>query len=752
MLDGVDRMNVAKKVSVKLEDLEEKRHEYEGLLSKFIPGIDGLYFLPPVPNQKLLSSNGLNRSILPIVNDAILNRTPLLDMEKRKVIIPFCDGDVVIGICVAEINENSRIDGKFIKDSLAVATNLFVEKTFLEKTGKIDPETGLFNISAFLHRLEDLVQSHVSGNKGGIRKGMDSTPEVPAEFLIGLVRILPGDCYPVNMWSADWHRLKKYAGDLGAEMPDDVFGALLPGGEIALILPGTRERNSLSFLKKALNLDEDAFHASFLGFPADLLDSFEVESPKALISLIFERLWMVLNTTVTTPTKQIWYWKDLCNLGVTPDVAIAYGDNIINKINVLEKFACFAMKFKEENLDISLISAFKKLRDAVKELFPAGSLLYSAPAICQPPMDCSGHCSRDHTSLWPGYAILAVVPGINDKMALELIEPLLSRISREVGKALNVGISFYPFYDFSKEEVVQNSLKALVHAGLVNDHGYVFVDSVTFNVSGDNYFNQGKLELARVEYEKGTKINPRNLNLLNSLGVCYGELGMLEKAEEVFGKVLKLEPENFMANFNLGCLRLRQKKLDEAEEMIFNAIQSNPASAEVHFSMGRIKFEKEDYANATFHLEKAIASRDSWRAARKLLAESYEKLGNKKKAMEHYKHILRLNPADAMSLHALGCLYGEEARNLEVAISLCEKAVGFDEKNDQYRLTLAKLLFQAGDLRGALGHLENLLRMDGKNDDAIKLKKEIEKRIEKTRPINGKNNIPVQLGNPDLEE
>ena len=126
----------------------------------------------------------------------------------------------------------------------------------------------------------------------------------------------------------------------------------------------------------------------------------------------------------------------------------------------------------------------------------------------------------------------------------------------------------------------------------------------------------------------------------------------------------------------------------------------------------KIKFEKKDYVNAAFHLEKAVNSRKSWKAARRLLAESYSMLGNRKKAMEHYKQVLRVDPEDSLSLHALGCLYGEKERNLEVAISLCEKAVGFDEKNKKYRLDLARLLFQAGDLRGALAQLDIILADD----------------------------------------
>jgi len=87
-----------------------------------------------------------------------------------------------------------------------------------------------------------------------------------------------------------------------------------------------------------------------------------------------------------------------------------------------------------------------------------------------------------------------------------------------------------------------------------------------------------------------------------------------------------------------------------------------------------------------------------------------------------------------------------------VAISLCEKAVGFDEKNKKYRLDLARLLFQAGDLRGALAQLDIILADDGANREAVELKRQIEDRVGRGGVISRDTNGLVQLRNPDLEK
>ena len=729
-------MNSGESVSLELKDLEDNKEVFESILSELIGNVKNFHIIPPVPSQKLLVKLGLNKSILPVLNEALLRREPILDSQGKRLFIPFWYRDRVIGVGVTHDIEDSAWAGKNPGSAIMLAAGLFVENVLLEKKLTTDPETGLLTVSAFYTRLKALVDTHISGKRVAGTDKISVSPKVPPAFSIGLIRIFSRECYPVDLWSNRWFEIAEFARSLSEKMPPGSMGTLLPGGEISIVLPHESNARFYSSVEMLLEKRAESLHCALVDFPTNFAgNNFnglpeDRDRAEVVVSEIFEKLWTIFNTTVSMSYKRIWHWNDLVCLGQTAETRLVFCDDFLANVQKLGNFSCFAMKFKEEQLEVSLYFACEKLGNMVEETLP----------------------KRGFSTWLNDATLVAVLPDTDEKEATELLGELLLNVGDSIGEALNVGVSYYPGGDFSKDQAIENSLKALVHASLVSHHGFVVVDSVTFNVSGDNFFNQGKLELAKNEYEKGIRLDPRNLNLLNSLGVCYGELGMLDRAEEVFEQVLELQPDNFMANFNLGCIQIRQKRLDEAEDMLLKAVQANPASAEAHFSLGKIKFEKKDYVNAAFHLEKAVNGRKSWKAASRLLAESYSMLGNRKKAMEHYKQVLRLDPEDPLSLHALGCLYGEKERNLEVAISLCEKAVGFDEKNKKYRLDLARLLFQAGDLRGALAQLDIILADDGANREAVELKRQIEDRVGRGGVISRDTNGLVQLRNPDLEK
>ena len=695
--------------------------EYRSILSNFVGDIAELHFLPPVPGQKLVTSCGFNKSILPYLNKAVLHKLPIKDGNAKKLFVPVQYGGKVVAVAVADHVGKFNPNNENWEVHISKITDLFVDKIILEKQQRIDPETGLLNIASFRHLLTEIVDSSLRVTKGE-KSFLDS-------FAVGLIRIFPANHYPVDFWSSEWLSIKGFASFFAERIPDGLYGSFMPGGEIVFVLPGKFIGDGISWLGDFLHKISSDFplaqkagqsiQCALVNFPEDFSDYFNVVSSdagldrvEAWISRIFDRLWKVLNSTVTTIHKQIWYWDDLCCLGVAPDDPHVLAEDVKSNVTSLKSFSCLAMKLREEYLTIPPYMACETLLKVVEQVLPDNSLLS-----------------------WVFNRVLAaIVPVSGKEEAMELAKEILSKVEEKLGKGLNIGISCYPSDDFPKEEIIQNALKALVHAGLASEHGFIEVDSVSFNISGDNFFNQGKLELARREYEKGIRIDDKNLNLLNSLGVCYGELGVLGKAESTFGRVLEIEPENFMANFNLGCLRLRQRKLDEAERMLSKAAEANPNNAETHFFLGKINFERKDFVTAIFHLEKAVGNRKDWKAARRLLGECYSLLGNRKKAMEHYKQVLRLNPEDTVSLNALGCLYGQDERNLEVAISLCEKAVAFDQKNEEYRLNLARMLYKAGDLRDSLRHVEIILSNNKNAAGALELKQEIETRLSKIDP------------------
>ncbi|MEW6104272.1 MAG: tetratricopeptide repeat protein [bacterium] len=81
-----------------------------------------------------------------------------------------------------------------------------------------------------------------------------------------------------------------------------------------------------------------------------------------------------------------------------------------------------------------------------------------------------------------------------------------------------------------------------------------FFISVLYHL-GNTFHQQGDLDKAIFEFEKGLKLSPENINLHGQLGVVYFEKGLKDKAIKKFETILKLEPNNIQARQNLAILK-----------------------------------------------------------------------------------------------------------------------------------------------------------------------------------------------------
>ena len=99
------------------------------------------------------------------------------------------------------------------------------------------------------------------------------------------------------------------------------------------------------------------------------------------------------------------------------------------------------------------------------------------------------------------------------------------------------------------------------------------------NVLGNNYYKQGKLDLAILEWEKATVLDPYNALTHNNLGTAYDGLGKLDNAVTEYGKAVDLNPNNFVAHYNLGSAYYRNSDLPHAIEEYKKVTVLNPKFA-----------------------------------------------------------------------------------------------------------------------------------------------------------------------------
>lgn len=68
------------------------------------------------------------------------------------------------------------------------------------------------------------------------------------------------------------------------------------------------------------------------------------------------------------------------------------------------------------------------------------------------------------------------------------------------------------------------------------------------------------------------------------------------------------------------------------------------------FSVARLYFDVGDYANCQKYVEQYLTQKDNNAAAYKLLGQSLQKLGQKDRALEHYKTSLDIDPTQTSTI------------------------------------------------------------------------------------------------------
>lgn len=303
---------------------------------------------------------------------------------------------------------------------------------------------------------------------------------------------------------------------------------------------------------------------------------------------------------------------------------------------------------------------------------------------------------------WPGGSQAEIGP-ITHHLATEL---------KEAGP-ISFGLVFSPGPTDSALNLVEDARKALNEAAFTGPGQVAVFGPLALNISGDRLFEGGDLTGALREYERGLALAPDHLNLLNSLGVCYGRLGNPADALSTFERIAELDPENMMAHYNLGYTHLLAGRLSEAEYSLARAADLDPNNFETLFHLGKTALELGHLDRALPALKRAGEMENTRPVVFRLLGEALMLAHDHQGALAAFKKAVKTAPNDAYALSALGALFVDLANDLEVAKSLFQRSVEIDPTNSLYRQRYGRLLFTLGDYDSAEHHLKSNLPHTG---------------------------------------
>lgn len=273
----------------------------------------------------------------------------------------------------------------------------------------------------------------------------------------------------------------------------------------------------------------------------------------------------------------------------------------------------------------------------------------------------------------------------NDKKARQLLASLKDKISKALNSDLLVGVAMMPFHDFSRSQTFGNALKALDHAAFFGPGTEQEFNAISLNISGDRLYQLGRYDDAILEYEKGLCLEPKNINLINSLGVCFGVTEDLEKARDQFEQALAVNPKEIMVVYNLGLIHQIRGDMDKAILHLRKAHGIDDAVFEVELLLGHLLFKHQKSDQALPHLEAASRLNPESGLAFRIQGETL--LGKKEieKAGIAFNSAVKLNPSDAVALSGYAAAMAARNRNLSIALTFAKKSVSLEPDNPLFR-------------------------------------------------------------------
>ena len=130
---------------------------------------------------------------------------------------------------------------------------------------------------------------------------------------------------------------------------------------------------------------------------------------------------------------------------------------------------------------------------------------------------------------------------------------------------------------------------------------------------GLSYRHLGRFDDARINFEQGLKLDPRNASCLFNMGYIEGRQGNQAKAEDYFQQTLKANPDFADALFELANLRMNAKRYAEAADLLrrYVKVSKDPGSGYYKLAMVERSLKQFDAAQRDLSVFQTLSKNTS---------------------------------------------------------------------------------------------------------------------------------------------
>jgi tetratricopeptide (TPR) repeat protein len=194
-----------------------------------------------------------------------------------------------------------------------------------------------------------------------------------------------------------------------------------------------------------------------------------------------------------------------------------------------------------------------------------------------------------------------------------------------------------------------------------------------------------------------------------------------DKAFEELNRAIELDPKRVESYLSMAKFYIASKDGQKAEELFTRAISVNGNSALAHTEYGKFLAQSNRNAEAEAELRKAVEVGPTDRNARFMLASYYLVSRQLDKAEEAYKGIAALEPNKPESQAVLADFYSAINR-ADDAVRIYQDILAKSPDYLQGRYRLAEILLTKGDTQGASTQIEEALKKDSHDRQALLLR------------------------------
>jgi tetratricopeptide (TPR) repeat protein len=153
---------------------------------------------------------------------------------------------------------------------------------------------------------------------------------------------------------------------------------------------------------------------------------------------------------------------------------------------------------------------------------------------------------------------------------------------------------------------------------------------------------------------ESTRLPPSHREYHLARGICYLNAADVERAIADFNQFISLYPNWVAGYFNRGNAYFKKGQYDLAIADYSEALRRNPKDpAGIIWNRGNAHAEKRDYPGAIADYDQAIALSPKFADYYRIRASTYEKMGERDRAIADYRRALSLNPSNQAAKNGL---------------------------------------------------------------------------------------------------